>query len=144
MNCAWLSASYFGAGTEVSLGNSAVNAVHTCALQSAFPAAQPDTLSSPGPSRCSFAVTRIFLSGMNNLPCQWPFLSSSRPVSSAVPTNWGVPLLASFFALSVAQTTVPHGPSPQAAILMMLFPPGLRQTPSKGDDAVGAAAWTAS
>jgi len=52
-------------------------------------------------------------------------------------------LLESFIALSLAHSTIPHGLSPQGAILMMLLPPGLLQIPSIEEEE-GDAAWAAS
>lgn len=89
-------------------------------------------------------MTRIFLSGMNSLPRQLPSSARSRFVRSFVPTSSAIVLLESFFALSLAQITVPHGESPQSATSMMLLPPGLRQTPSIEDgSSLGALTLTA-
>src|SRR6185369_11342378 len=122
-------------------GNGPSARVHSADLHSAFPAAQPDTLSCEVPTGSIFAVTRMFLSGMNNLPRQVPFLSCWRPVRSCVPTSWSVALRESCFALALAQATVPHSELPQGAMSMMLFPPGLFQRPSI--DAVLVEAWIA-
>jgi hypothetical protein len=82
----------------------------------------------------------MFRSGMNNFPCQRPRLSGFRPVRICVPTSWLVVLAESFFACSLAQAIVPQSASPQGAIVMTLFPPGLFHVPSIE---AGAAAWTA-
>src|SRR3954447_8967364 len=71
----------------------------------------------------------MFLSGMKSPPCHRPCPRSWRLVSNWVPTNCSVVFRASCFALLLAQATVPHKFCPHGAMLMMLFPPGLRHFP---------------
>jgi hypothetical protein len=51
-----------------------------------------------------------------------------------------VVLLLSFFALALAQATVPQKLAPQGAMEMMLLPPGLRYRPWSDEAAVPCAA----
>ena len=90
--------------------------VQTSARHSAFPARQPETLSCWSLTSWILAVTRMFLSGMNNLPCQRPSFPCCKLVRSCVPTSWLVVLLEAFLACSLAQATVPHRLLPHGAM----------------------------